>query len=341
MTTIALPKTVESAFIKATDTKTSTDQLERFLKTEAVLTALIDHRKTFTNVSNDEYRSTLQELLSSYRPGQAVGAQELAKTTSDTLAALIEDRQISQTQIKESFIPLLRDIQVIEGEGRLIWAYLDTPSQLDKFKQRTASTYHAYISTTPHEAKLKHSLRDHTALRKLEAVVLDSRKLQEDVGNELEFLKREDRKHRELAHELGIPYSQIKDEAMKKRKKSSSVEFKTVAFPLAIAAMVVFGFYMAPSDSNDVIAEEAYSASSEQFTSEYVAPVANTSAQQYGLSEGEYVWRQRYIALYVENNGGGSQEMEDEMFNMAAEHMISRSRMDAIVKTITAAEVTL
>ena len=218
MNSIALPKTLEKAFRQATDSKASYAKLSRHLRDDDVLVSLINHRKSFADVSEEEYRETLQTLLEFYRPGDAANVNELAKNTSRMLDETITERRISQTAIRESFIPMLRDIEVIVGDGRLTWAYLDTPSKLDRFIDRGLDMYHAYMVQTPNEAQLKHSLRDAAALRKLEAVVMDSRKLTEDIGNDLEFLKREDRKHRELAFELGIPYSQIKDDAMKKRK---------------------------------------------------------------------------------------------------------------------------
>lgn len=331
MSTIALPKSLDIAFRKSVNTEDASNNLTRHLKNEDVHPILIEHRRTMASTPTDEYRITLQMILSFYAPGEAANVNDLAKSASKMLDAEITDRTVSQTQIRESFIPLLRQTGIIEGEGRLVWAYLDTPSALQIFKQRTSNMYTAFLAQTEHEAKLKHMLRDATALRKLEAVVLDSRVLQEDIGNQLEFLKREDRKHRELAHELGLPYSQIKADA-KKQRKGAQLNLSSFAFPLAIGAVVVFGFLMAPNTDEVTPTEEAFTGASHY--SEVISP-----ASQYGLSADEYTWRQRYVELYTANNGSGSKEMEDEMFNLAAQFMINRSRMEAIVKTITPAEV--
>ena len=334
MSSIALPKAVETAFRNATDHKKSDNQLSKHLRTELVLDGLIGHRKTFSNICDAEYRATLETILSFYRPGEAVGVNELAKNASSKLDERFEDRRISQTAIRDSFIPLLREIDVIEGDGRLTWAYLDTPSAFDKFKYRTRNMYTAYMAQTDHEAKLKHALRDNAAMRKLETVVMTSRTLQDDIGNELEYLKRQDRKHREMAMELGVPYSQIKDEQMK-QKRSSNINIKTLAFPSLVLGVALFAWAMSPDDSattEQAIAEEI----TEQY-SEAPAPV-DEYANEYGLGDGEMIWRNKYVELYRANNGY-SAAMDDELFDLANIHMISRPRMELIVATITDEEV--
>lgn len=334
MTAISLPKTVELAFKKATDHRKCMEQLARYLRTDDVLSALIEHRRQFSQASEGEYRTTLETLLSFYQAGEAVGVNELAKNTSAALNEVIENRDISQTAIRDSFIPLLRDIELIQGDGRLTWAYLDTPSAYARFVSKAHHMYTAYMAQTEHEAKLKHALRDATAQRKLEAVILSRRVLQDDIGNELDYLKRQDKKHREQAQELGIPYSQIKEKNMKKQKKNT-LDMKAVAFPAVALSVILFGFVMSPeSDHPNPLVEHAGTA--EHYTpTQYPAAPSNP----YGLSDGEYQWRQRYIALFIENNGGSSKAMEDELFDLAAEHMISRSQMEVIVNTITAGEV--
>lgn len=335
---ISLPKSIESAFKKATDNKESLATLARYLRTEPVLNALIDHRKSFCEVNEKEYRNTLEMMLSFYHPGDSVGVNDLAKNASKALDELFKDRRISQTAIRDSFIPMLREIGVIEGDGRLTWAYLDTPNAFSQAMIKAQRVYHAYMATTEHEAKLKNALRDASAQRQLEAVILDSRKLQEDIGHQLDFLKREDRKHREQAIELGIAYSQIKEDAMRKRK-ASKFNLKSVAFPAVLVAIVGFGYVMAPSQPASDLPEEAYQASPVTYDAAPVMAARNPMAEQLGLSADEYQWRQRYIELYKANNGGGSEAMETELFDLAAEYMIGRMAMERIVKTITPAEV--
>lgn len=329
MTAITLPNTIHNACRRLDNDRKNEQALNRFLKSAAFSDAVFNHKKQHPETSIEEYKAAIEALLEQYKAGQGVNSNDLIDHTVFLLDGRIAERNLSRNALRDSFLPLLKDLGIIIGNKPMTWAYLDTPSMSQKLINHAQNWYRASLEKTDAEAKLAAEIRNQKALQRLEKTILENRAVQDDIRHHLDYIKKEDSKCREIAYELGIPYSQAKEDAMKKRSKTgSATSLKNYLFMMLVGGTLITGFMMSSKPDNaapDWSQGSAYAATAEQ-------------TETNGLSTGETIWRDRYIELYKQH-GGATPEMEKEMIALSGEYMLSMETMRDIVAGISAKEV--
>lgn len=328
MSAVAIPNKLEQNYKKLTSNTVCRKKLNAFLRSPTFSEALLNHRRQFNNVSDKEYRVTLEALLDHYAPGELVGIKQLVKNTISELDNRFKDRRLSQNEITTSFAGLLRDTGIITGDAVLKWAWLDTPSLSDRCQAITRNIYTAYIAQTEEEANLKKEYRNATALREKHNVVLSNRSLLDDISQQLEIISKMDKRCRDKAMELNIPYSQVRAQTMKTRS-GNSINLKSLIFPTLVAAVVLTGVLLSADNTTQPV--NPYTNLDETVVSD-IDP-------QYGLTVAENIWRTQYIQLHKQYGSASNAIMEESLFALAAQYMIPHARMKDIVKTIRPQEV--
>ncbi len=330
MTAITLPGSINKACRYLDNERNHKQALNRFLKSKTFANTIFNHKKKHPETPVGEYRYTLEILLTHYCAGQSINLNDLIDDAHQKLAALGEKRSLSRTALRDSFVPLLVELGIITGNKPMLWAYLDTPPLTRKFLGHAQNWWRANLAKTEAESRLAQEIRNQKALHRLEKTVLENRAAQDDIRHHLDYIKKEDEKCREIAYNLGIPYSKAKEEMMKKRSKTGeAVHLKNRIFLILVAGTLLTGFLISSDDNTRDAPNWSQNAA-------YAA--ATEHVETNGLSVGETIWRERYIELY-KRHGGATPEMEQEMIRLSGEYMISMKKMREIVAGISTEEV--
>lgn len=326
MTEISIPNSVTHACNRLSDQEIAIAALNRFMKSSDFSEAIFEHKKQFPNTGLDEYTAALKILLSHYKAGQPVNANELLNQTSEALDSL-KDRTISRNNLRDSFVPLLKKVGIVEGDKPLLWAHLDTRTQPEIMWSNLLNLYRGYMQKTEGEAQFELEQRNKKYLKKAAVLVDENKTLQEDIRHTLDYLKKEDKKCRDLAYELGVPYSQVKEDMKNKQKsKKSNAKLRNTVFLSLVAAVMVTGLFFGdrhpenPSYASDPMGEE----------------IAIPSYP--GLTHEESIWRHRYIELFKQY-GTITQSTQDELVALSGEFMIPVTRLNEIIQGIKPEEV--
>lgn len=326
---LQLPRRVQNACQRTDDKAINRAALKRFLNTKYFADAAEKHYRNFPKATQNEYIKTLTTLLEHYHAGQPAPVNELVDTASASLDQLPE-RNISRNNIRDSFIPFLQSQGIITDSKPATWAYLDTRPTPQRLLDDTLNIYRAHLQPTPEQIKLHQAKRDHKAMQETARIIQKSRMLQEDIKHELSVIKREDEKCRKQAEELGVPYSKIKEQAMRKHETAAmGAKIKNYGFAGLVGLILIAGIM---SRSGDHATMPADPMAGDTFTT------SASANQPAGLSPEEQIWRTRYIELY-QQNGKPTPAMEEELIALSGEYMLTLERMRQIVAGISPAEV--
>ncbi len=330
MTAIALPDSIVKNCTQLENENKNEKAFKHFLKTKAFSDAILNHKKSYPDTELEEYTEVLEVLLSFYKAGQTVNINELATAANESIlntGRLEAERTVTRNAIRESFIPLLRDTGLITGNKPMTWAYLDTLSPVQKLLNISRSWYAASLEKTPAEIQFQQERRNNMALRKVEQIALDNRGIQDDIRHHLDYIAKEDKKCRELAHQLGIPYSKAKEDVMKKRKKADSNDLgKKYGFVVIVGIVLLAGFLINAGKTGEPGAQVYQNSMIEQ------------SETDNGLSVQENIWRDRYIEIYNLDTMTPAQK-EQEMLMLSGEYMIPMARIQEIIAGIDKEEL--
>ena len=329
---ITIPSNITTTVQRLDNTEANRKALQALLKQPSVAALIGEHKKHHADSSIAEYTETLRTLISAYNPGHAVNTNELVDNAIATLTETVgETRSISRNALRDSFIPLLEQLGIITGDKPRTWAWLDTRTVAEKVRDIALSHYRASLEKTPAEIELLKERRNQNALKKVATVVEQNRAIQDDIRHNLDYILKEDKKCRDIAFELGIPYSKAKENAMKKRTVSSTADnIRNYGFIGIVAAVLIVGLISTSGDDNSTHATPTAHASTA-----YAPPAKPVD----GLTAGETEWRQTYIILYRQNGQKVTAEMEQQLIELSGEHMITLDRMKEIVKGISPKEV--
>lgn len=330
---ITLPSNITTTVKRLDNTAANRTALQNLLKQPAVAALIGEHKKHHADTSIAEYTETLRTLISAYNPGHAVTTNELVDNAIATLAETVgETRTISRNALRDSFIPLLESLGIITGDKPRTWAWLDTRTVAEKVRDIALSHYRASLEKTPAEIELLKERRNQAALKKVATAVAQNRAIQDDIRHNLDYILKEDKKCRDIAFELGIPYSKAKENAMKKRTVSSTADnIRNYGFIGIVAAVLIVGLISNSGDDTSA----AHITPAEHASVAYAPPAKPLD----GLTDGENEWRQTYIILYRQNGQKVTAEAEQQLIELSGEHMITLARMKEIVKGIDPKEV--
>lgn len=328
MTEITLPRSITEACHKLDDDARNQQALNQFLKSEAFKEAVFTHKKDLQNITIEEYSETLKTLLSFYKAGSSVSVNDLLTGLVTALDSSLENRMISRNQLRDSFIPMLREVGVIAGEKPLIWAYLDYQTPQQKLIEKLHGFYEFGMEKTATEVQLYKERKEAAAQTALAKVVAENRVRADDIKHQLDYIKKQDAECRKTAFELGIPYSQVKEKAMSNKVTGSFDVLKNSSFLGLCAIVLVGGMLWKGGDNLNNQNEYPFPDGGDNQVVEY----------QNGMTPQENIWRERYIELYIENNGI-TPAMEEEMIRLSGEYMLTMARMKEIISGITADEI--
>ncbi len=329
MIDVSIPRCIAKACNQISDAEKAKLALGQFIKKTQVIKAISEHKKQLANSSTEEYMTVLKILLSDYQAGQSVNAGDLAARTLVTLNKHFKESTISRNNIRDSFIPMLKTIGLIQGKKPLIWTYLDTRSYNQKLQDNCLAFYYQYIQKTDAEKKLEQEQKRRDCLQKQAELVNANRALQDDIHHSLKYIRKENLKCEELAHELNIPYSQVKEEMKQRKNGSNNERIKYYAFGGLVAVILVAGF-IGGSDNTQYVADTHLDPMAED-----VQPIAPLIA---GLTRQESEWRQQYIVLYKQH-GVITQQAQNDLIALSGEYMIPLKRMQKIISMIKKEEL--
>jgi len=331
MTNIAIPTRIFRTCEQLNDPNTHYAALNRFAKTSAFSKAVIQHKQQFQATSTQEYTTALNILLSHYDAGKPVNLNAMINQVSTTLDDQLNteetayERTLSRNTLRDSFVDLLKNLSLIEGEKPLLWAYLDTRPLPKKWRDDCVKYYQQFIKKTAAQRLLEQAQCEQKYLKKAHVLTDENRIIQTDIKTQLEYLKKQEAKCKAIANELNVPYSEIKAKMEKQQSPLNTDKIKAFLFFGLVGVVFAIGLLTSSSD--------------EKVQDQNQPPVLAENLPAYpGLSDSETSWRDRYIQLFKQY-GTISQAMETEMLELSGEYMIPKRRMDAIIKTIKKSEV--
>jgi len=330
MTNIAIPARIVRACEQSNNQDAHIIALNRLAKTRLFSTRVIQHKKQFQETSTVEYTTALNIMLSHYDAGKPVNLNAMIDQVSTALDEKLstddvdQERTLSRNTLRDSFVGLLKELSLIEGEKPLLWAYLDTRPLAEKWRDGCIKYYQQAIQKTEAERQFERAQCTQKYLKKAHVLTDENRVIQADIKNQLDYLKTQEAKCKAIANELNVPYSEIKAKMEKQHAPFNSDKIKAMLFFSLVGLVFTVGLM---TSSNTKEQDKNLS----PVTAENLAPYP-------GLTEEETLWRIRYIQLFKQY-GTINTVMETEMLELSGEYMIPKRRMDAITRTIKKSEV--